>query len=113
MLIKVQQQGLGACSKISQMKTWIPHHEDEALKVHVIYDACHMSKFMRNFLGDYKLICHEENDELHEIKWSYIEALNDVQRDLYIMWTKHKINISLAAQTLGQSVARAIDFCMM
>ena len=80
-----------------------------------------MLKLMRNLLGDYKVICHEENKKLHKIKWGYIEALNDVQEDLgftfanklkkkHIIWIKHKMNISLAAQTLSSSVAKAIDF---
>ena len=113
--------GLGCEFKVSQMKTWFPQPEDEALKVQVIFDICHMLTLMRNLQEDYKVICHEKNNELHKIKWSYIEALNDVQEDLgfslenklrkkHIMWTKHKMNVSLAAQTLSSSVAKAIDF---
>ena len=55
------------------------------------------------------------------INWYYIEALNDIQENLgcglanklkkkHVLLTKHKMNVSLAAQTLGSSVAAAIDF---
>ena len=55
------------------------------------------------------------------IKWQYIEELNNVQQDLgftlgnklkkkHIAWTKHKMNVKLAVQTLSSSVATAIDF---
>ena len=74
-----------------------------------------------NLLTDNKVICHEENNELYKIKWSCIEAVNDVQevldfslanylRKKHIMWTKHKMMVSLAAQTFSSSVAKAVDF---
>ena len=55
------------------------------------------------------------------INWHYIEALNDIQENLgfslanklkkkHVLWTKHKMNVSLTAQTLSSSVATAIDF---
>ena len=54
------------------------------------------------------------------INWHCIEALNDIQENLtfslanklkkkHVLWTEHKINVSLAAQTLSSSVATAID----
>ena len=77
---------------------------------------------MRNLLGDHKVIYHEdENGQLHPIKWQYIENLNNLQEDIrfsfadklkkkHILWTKHKMNVKLAAQTFSESVAKAIDF---
>ena len=76
---------------------------------------------MRNLLGDYKTIFHKVDDEKQEIKWQYIEDLNTLQKDIgftfanklkckHIVWTKHKMNVSMAAQTLSHSVASAIDF---
>ena len=41
-----------------------------------------MIKLMRNLLGDYKVICHEDDDCLEKIQWQYIEQLNAVQEDL-------------------------------
>ena len=80
-----------------------------------------MVKLLRNLLGDKKVICHEQNGKLEEIRWRYIESLNKLQMDLgfsfanklknqHIEWIRHKMNVSLAAQTLSSSVAAAIDF---
>ena len=76
---------------------------------------------MQNLLHDQKVICYEENGTIQRIKWQYIEALNSVQEDLgfslanmlkkqHIFWTKHKMNVRIAAQTLSSSVASTIDF---
>ena len=80
-----------------------------------------MIKMMRNLLGDYKIICHEDDDCLEKIEWQYIEQLNAVQEDLgfslanklkkkHILWQKHKMKVSIAVQTLSTSVAYAPDF---
>ena len=80
-----------------------------------------MIKLMQNLLGDQKIICYEENGTIQRIKWQYIKALNSIQEDLrlslanrlkkqHILWTKHKMNVRIAAQTLSFSVASAIDF---
>ena len=64
---------------------------------------------------------HKVDDEQQEIQWQYIEDVNILQEDIgftfanklkckHIMWTKHKMNVSMAAQTLSHSVASAIDF---
>ena len=76
---------------------------------------------MRNLLGDYKTIFHKVDDEQQEIKWQHIEDLNTLQEDIrstfpnklkckHIVWTKHEMNINMAAQTLSHSVASAIDY---
>ena len=69
-----------------------------------------------------QVICHQDrNGMLHAIKWQYIENLNNLLEDMgfsfanklkkkHILWTKHKMNVSLAAQTLSGSVANAISF---
>ena len=70
-------------------------------------------------LGDYQTISHRL--ESKQIKWEYIDRLNDVQEELgfslankltkkHIIWEKHKMNVKMAAQTLSASVASAIDF---
>ena len=89
-------------------------------QIYIVFDVCHMLKLMRNLLGDYKVICKEEDGELKQIKLQYIEDLNSIQEELgfalsnklkkkHIMWTKHKLNVSMAAQTLSGSVAKAIN----
>ena len=112
---------LGCKAKVSELQTWFPHPHIPSFKIHVIFDACHMIKLMRNLLGDYKVICHESNGRREEIKWAFIEALNLLQEDTgftfankiqrkHICWEQHKMNVKIAAQTLSSSVAAAIDF---
>ena len=112
---------LGCEFKVSGIKTWFPHPQDGSSRIHVRFDACQMLKLMRILLGDHKVICHKENMKLHKIKLGYNEALNNVQEDLgftfantlkrkHIIRIKNKMNVSLAAQTLRSSVAKAIDF---
>ena len=113
---------LGCVMKVSEVKTWFSHPQVPHLKIHVIFDVCHMMKLMRNLLGDYNVICHEgKNGQLYPIKWQYIENLNNLQEDLglsfanklrkkHILWTRHKMNVCLAAQTLSGSLAEATEF---
>ena len=80
-----------------------------------------MIKLMQNLLGNKKVTQHIENGQAHMINWHYIEALNDIQENLgfslanklkmkHVLGTKHKMNVSLAAQTLSSSMVTAIDF---
>ena len=66
-------------------------------------------------------VYYEENGTIQRIKWQYIEALNSVKEGLgfslanklkkqHILWTKHKMNVRIAAQTPSSFVASAIDF---
>ena len=84
-------------------------------------DACYMLKLMRNLLADYGTISHIVDSRKEDIKGEYIVALNDIQEDLglsfanklkkkHVDWTKHKMKVNLAAQTLSSSVTTAIDF---
>ena len=77
-----------------------------------------MIKLIQNLLGDYLTISHRS--ESKQIKWEYIDRLNDVQEELgfslankltkkHIIWEKNKMNVKMAAQTLSASVA-SIDF---
>ena len=66
-------------------------------------------------------MCHDENGKCSYIQWQNIDMLNNVQEDLWfylanklkkkhISWTKHKMNVKVAPQTLSSSAASAIDF---
>ena len=112
---------LGCKMKVAEIMLWFPHPNLPGSKIFVVLDVCHMIKLMRNLLGDYKVICHEDDDHPEKIKWQYIEQLNAVQDDLgfsfanklkrnHILWQKHKMKVSIAAQTLCASVAHALDF---
>ena len=95
---------------VGEMRPWFPHPQKMSSRIYIVFDVCHMLKLMRNLLGDYKVICKQEDGELKQIKWQYIEDLNSIQEELgfalsnklkkkHIMWTKHKMNVSKAAQT--------------
>ena len=62
-----------------------------------------------------------ENGQTYKVSWKYIVNLNDVQESTefrlsaklkkqHIGWSKHKMNVSMASQTLSSSVADAIEF---
>ena len=112
---------LGSKMKVSEIKTWFQHPQIPSSKIYVVFDVCHMIKLMRNLLGDYQVLYHEKNQQPLPIRWQYLVDLNTVQEDVglslanklkkkHILWTKHKMNVSMAAQTLSASVANAIDF---
>ena len=100
------------------------HQQKESSKVYVIFDGCHMIKLIGNLLSDdYMTICHVENQILCPIQWKYIKHLNTIQENAgytlanklkrkHIMCTRHKMNVSVTAQTLSASVVSSIDFHM-
>ena len=80
-----------------------------------------LSNIQTWFLHPLPTNSYEENGMLQRIKWQYIEAINSVQEDLgfslanrlkkqHILWTKDKLNVRIAPETLSCSVASAIDF---
>jgi len=83
-------------------------------------DACHMLKLARNALADVKQFKDQEGNT---IKWKHIEALHKLQDEQglkfanklskgHVLFHRHKMNVSIAAQTLSSSVADAIEFLM-
>lgn len=84
-------------------------------KVYVIYDIPHMLKLVRNCLGD-KLILRDKFNRL--IEWKFIERLyRSKKSDLvshkltkkHIDFDGNKMNVTLAAQTISNSVAKSIE----
>ena len=74
-----------------------------------------------DLLADFEVISNTINGETQEIKLKYITALNKLQEEIgfnfanklkkrHVDWTKHKMNVRHAAQTLNSSAASAIDF---
>ena len=112
---------LGCKIKVEGMQTWFPHPVCPDKKVFTVFDACHMIKLMRNLLADYEVITQESEGNVHYIKWQYFRELNSLQEKVgliftnklsskHIAWTKNKMKVTLAAQTLRSSVAAAFDF---
>jgi hypothetical protein len=89
--------------------------------ISAILDPCHMIKLVRNTLGEWGVL---RNGSGQEIKWEFIKALHNLQteqgvhagnklRTAHIDWTRQKMKVSLATQTLSRSVADAIRFCRL
>ena len=85
--------------------------------VFVVLDACHMLKLARNALAFLGTICTSDD----RIEWKFFNRLHLVQEqeglklgnklsNNHVQFERHKMNVSLAAQTLSGSVADAIDF---
>jgi len=101
------------------MQSWFPHPADPSIHVFIILDACHMLKLMRNCLAPNGI---QKDDQGAKINWNYIEQLHKLQeaeglrlgnklKAAHMMWTKQKMKVNLAAQTLSASDADAIEFC--
>lgn len=90
-------------------------NQDTDEKIYVIYDMPHMLKLVRNCLGD-KLILRGKFNR--SIDWKFIERLYRSRKsDLishkltkkHIDWESNKMNVTLAAQTISNSVAESIE----
>ncbi|KAG5264201.1 hypothetical protein AALO_G00273280 [Alosa alosa] len=112
-------RALGAELHIDRMKPYFMHPEDPNQKVHILLDACHMLKLLRNAFSTSQVLYTEDGKK---IKYAYIEALNALQEKeglrlgnklkmAHIQWRKQKMKVNLAAQLFSSSVADAIEFC--
>lgn len=91
---------------------------DNNSKIYVILDPSHMLKLHRNCTASKEILYDKD---FNEIKWSYIVALDRIQRTnkinlgnkltkTHIQWEDKKMNVRIAAQTFSNSVANSIDF---
>ena len=101
------------------MTTTFRHPAGVGGRVAVVLDACHMLKLVRNYLAsgtemrDQKggLIQWKFIAELHKLQAAEGLRLGNKLKGAHIDWTKSKMKMNLAAQTLSASVADAIEFC--
>lgn len=109
---------LGASLKQDNFQPWFKHPSDNDKTVHIILDICHMLKLLRNTFASQTLIDRNGG----EIKWHYIKKLHELQereglragnrlRKSHIEFHRQKMKVSLAAQTISSSVAKAMEFC--
>lgn len=106
---------LGAVFRLPEMKPFFLNPIDET-KIHVILDACHMLKLIRNCLGTKRAF--QNGDQ--KIEWVYFERLescrvnsNFVTHKLtkkHIQWSRNKMNVKLAAQTFSDSVGNSMEY---
>lgn len=91
-----------------------PHSDG---KIFLFLDGCHMLKLSRNILARKKMIYDNNNKA---IEWRFIENLEQYQRDQkinfgnkinkkHIQWDRVKMCVRVAAETMSNSVADAID----
>lgn len=84
----------------------------------MLLDACHMLKLTRNRLYSEKELKTDEGT----VRWQYIEALHTIQikeefklgnklSKAHVQFQPKKMKVSIAAQTMSQSVAAAIEYC--
>ena len=67
--------------KVSEFETLFPHPQMLNSKIHVILNACHMYKLIRNLTGDHAAICHEETGDFKHIKCQHIDDLITIHDD--------------------------------
>ena len=103
---------------IKKLETVCPHQSTPNQKVYVILDVCHMLKLARNTFADIKIFCTPSGKR---ISWEYVLALHITQQkdvvnlgnkltSKHVQWQNHNMKVSVAAQTISQSVSSAITF---
>lgn len=87
-------------------------------KIWTFWDPCHMTKLVRNTLGDKKVLSHISGNQ---IKWEFIEYLHELQENeglhmatkitkKHINFQDNRMQVKLATQTLSLSVYNALRF---
>lgn len=109
---------LGASlSDPAKLKTWFKHPCSQE-KVYIIFDPPHALKLVRNALGTYKIIVDVDG---HQVKWAHFENLVNVHTmeklhpgckvtKRHLHWGREKMKVKIAAQTLSESSARAMQY---
>lgn len=110
---------LGASFKQSFMKPFFINPVDSK-KVHIFLDACHMLKLARNCIASEKFMCHRPSNST--ISWQFFERLESCRSrndfvchkltKKHMQWYRAQMDVRLAAQTLSDSVANAMEHLM-
>nr|CAH7716790.1 unnamed protein product [Callosobruchus chinensis] len=109
---------LGADFKdVNNLKT---HFTDPEIgdDVFIFLDPSHMIKLVRNTFGSQEYLTDNDNNI---IDWTFLEKLVDKQnfeglhlgtkiRNRHLQWTKEKMKVKIATQTLSKSVADALIY---
>lgn len=105
---------LGAA--VSDLKSLKPHFSHNGATIHIIFDVCHVLKLMRNLLADEGVLRTPDG----QCAWKDIRQLYNLQRVLsmrlankltkdHVNYEGQKMKVKLAAQTLSNSVATALE----
>ncbi len=109
---------LGASITVEDMRPYFIHPDNSTWKVHVIFDAAHMLKLIRNTLAEKNILANRNGKQ---IRWQHIVDLHELQdkeglraanklKRGHIEWFQQKMKVSLTVQTLSRSVAKALEF---
>ena len=109
-------KSLGCDMSVGSCSPKFKHPADPSHMVFVIFDPCHMLKLFRNLLSAYGFIVSENG----KVQWDYIKRLQNLQDDAglrlanklsqrHILFSRQKMKVNLAAQTLSSSVASALQ----
>lgn len=110
---------LGACFNLLDMRPYILNPVNST-KIHIFLDACHMLKLARNCIASGKIIYERTRNS--QIKWIFFERLEAARvkkgyvchklTKKHIQWYQSKMHVRLAAETLSDSVANAMESLM-
>lgn len=112
-------ESMGASFNSDNMKPFITNPFNDT-KICCLLDACHMTKLIRNALGELKQIFHPEHGK---IKWEYIERLvnakykhNFISHKLtkrhleFNLNNRNKMNVRLAVETFSNSTSMSMYY---
>ena len=110
---------LGAKITAKDMKVTLNKKNCDNKPIFVIMDVSHLIKLVRNTLGDMKTLISPDGQA---VSWRYVQELHKLQsieglhlanklRKCHIEYSKHKMKVNLAAQTISDSLATSVDFC--
>lgn len=110
---------LGACFQLKKFHPYFQNHITKD-KIYVILDSPHMEKLVRNILASEKVLYDAGKSK---IEWKYFELLEQYRAEQgltlthklnkkHIQWDRNKMKVSLAVQTLSDSVADSMEFLM-
>lgn len=109
---------LGASFKTENLKPYFLNPANDS-KIHIMLDACHMLKLVRNYVHNKEQL---EDGENLSIEWVHFQRLEEarVQNEFvthklnkkHIQCDRNVMSVSLAAQTLSKSVANSLDYLM-
>lgn len=111
---------LGAKLKQINVESIVPyfyHPINKDKRIYIFYDPCHVLKFVRNAISKENIV----NKDGNIISWYYLKELVELQdvqklhvankiRRRHVNFYNEKMKVNLAAQTLSNSVADALNF---
>lgn len=112
-------RSLGAkIDNLNSLDTYFLHPVSNE-KIYLFLDICHMLKLVRNAFGSENTSFTD--GEGKSVNWKYLENLVNFQdleglhagnklRLRHLQWTREKMKVKIAAQTLSRSVADALNY---